>query len=67
MGASKSGAISLDDASSASATDAIISAIFWQPLFGGVMIGAEVDRMTSRFGESRVPKYGGLMAFPKKV
>jgi len=24
----------------------------------GVMIGAELGRVTSRFGESRVPKYG---------
>jgi hypothetical protein len=39
----------------------------WQPLSGGVMIGAEVGRMTSRFGECRVPKYGRLMAFPRKV
>jgi hypothetical protein len=30
------------------------------------MIGAEVGRMTSRFGESPAPKYGGLMAFPEK-
>ncbi|HUE16067.1 MAG TPA: hypothetical protein VMR25_17990 [Planctomycetaceae bacterium] len=41
-----------------------IAAIFWQPLSGGMMIGGEVGRMTSRFGESRDPKYGGLMAFP---
>jgi len=31
-----------------------------------IFIAAEAGRMTSRFGESPVPKYGGLMAFPKK-
>jgi hypothetical protein len=46
----------------ASATGAFIAAFIWQPLFGGVMIGAEVGRMTSRFGASRVPKYGRFMA-----
>jgi hypothetical protein len=39
----------------------VTAAFTWRPLAGGVMIGAEVDRMTSRVGESRVPKYGGLM------
>jgi hypothetical protein len=48
------------------ATSACIVAFSRQPLFGGVMIGAEVGRMTSRFGESPAPKYGGLMAFPEK-
>ena len=38
----------------------------WQPLSGGVMIGAEVGRMTSRVGESPAPKYGRLTAFPGK-
>jgi len=59
-----SGAISLDDAASASATGALIIAVSWQPLFCGVMIGSEVARMTSRVGESRVPKYGRSTAFP---
>jgi hypothetical protein len=31
------------------------------------MIGAEVGRMTSRFGESRDPKYGRLATFPKNA
>jgi hypothetical protein len=35
-------------------------------LSGGVLIGAEVGRMTSRFGDSRVPKYGGFSAFTYK-
>jgi hypothetical protein len=50
MGASVSGVVLLDDPSflAASATDAFIAACSWQPLFGGVMIGAEVGRMTSR-------------------
>jgi hypothetical protein len=30
------------------------------------MITAEVGRMTGRVGESRTPKYGGLMACPEK-
>jgi hypothetical protein len=29
------------------------------------MIAAELGRMTSRFGDSRVPKYGRLMVFPR--
>jgi hypothetical protein len=37
----------------------------WRLLFGGVMIGAELGRMTSRFGESRAPKYGPFSAFPE--
>jgi hypothetical protein len=49
----------------ASATDAFIAAFSWQPLFGGVMIAAELGRMTSRVGESRAPKYGGLMTIPE--
>ena len=40
----------------ASATGALIAAFSWQPLTSGVMIRAEVDRMTSRVGESPVPK-----------
>jgi hypothetical protein len=40
----------------ASETGALIAAIFWQPLSGGMMIGV---------GGSRVPKYGRLMACPK--
>ena len=47
------------------ATGVFIVAICWQPLAGGVMIGAEVGRTTNRFGESRVPRYGGLMVLPK--
>jgi hypothetical protein len=43
------------------ATGTFVAAFSWQPLFGGVTIGAEVGRMTSRFGESRVPKYGPLL------
>lgn len=42
----------------AAATGGFIAAFFWQPLSGGLMIGAEVGRMTSRVGESRDPKYG---------
>jgi len=30
------------------------------------MIGAEVGRMTIRFGESRVPKYGRFSKRPEK-
>ena len=33
----------------------------WRPLSGGVVIGAEVGRMSSRDGESRVPKYGRFL------
>jgi hypothetical protein len=60
MGASVSQAAPLGDAflPAASATGDFIAAFTWQPLFGGVMIEADVGRMTSRFGESRVPKYG---------
>jgi hypothetical protein len=47
--------------------DTFIAAFCWQPLSGGVMIGAEVGRMMSRFGEGRGPKYGGLMVFPKNI
>jgi hypothetical protein len=49
-----------------SAMGAFIAAFSWQPLSGGVMIGAEAGRVTSRVGESRVPKYGGLMACARK-
>jgi hypothetical protein len=66
MGASVSGVVFLDDASSAFATDAFLAPCSWQPLSGGVMIGAEVARMTSHVGGSRVPKYGGFLAVPKK-
>jgi len=54
----------LGDASlpAASATGAYVAAFCRQPLSGGVTIGAEVGRMTSRVGESRVPKYGGISA-----
>jgi hypothetical protein len=45
---------------------AFIAAFSWQPLSGGAMIGAEVGRRISRFGERRVPKYGPLMACPGK-
>jgi hypothetical protein len=64
MGARMSQAAPVGDASirAASATGAFIAAFSCRPLFGGVMIGAEVGRMTSRFGESRVPKYGGFSA-----
>jgi hypothetical protein len=41
---------------------AFIAAFSWQPLSGGAMIGAEVGRRISRFGERRVPKYGGISA-----
>jgi len=68
MGARVSQAAPVGDASIpvASATGAFIAAFCWQPLSGGVMIGAEVGRMTSRFGKRRVPKYGRLMACPRK-
>ena len=58
MGASVSQAALLGDASlpAGSATGAFIAAFSWQPLSGGVMIGAEVGRMMSRVGESRVPR-----------
>jgi hypothetical protein len=46
----------------ASVTGAFVAAFCWQLLSGGVMIAAEAGRMTSRFGERRVPKYGRLMA-----
>jgi hypothetical protein len=67
IGTSVSQAVPLGDASlrAASATGAFIAAFNWQPLSGGVMIGAAVGRMTSRFGESRGPKYGPLMALPE--
>jgi hypothetical protein len=57
MGTSVSQAASLGDASlgAASATGAFTAAFCWQTLLGGVMIWAEVGRMTSRVGESRVP------------
>jgi hypothetical protein len=37
---------------------AFVASFAWQPLSGGVMIGAKVGRMTSRFSESRAPKSG---------
>ncbi|HUE13890.1 MAG TPA: hypothetical protein VMR25_06990 [Planctomycetaceae bacterium] len=69
MGARVSQVVPVGDASipAASATGAFIAAFSWRLLFGGVLIGAEVGRITSRFGDSRVPKYGGLMAFPEKA
>ena len=45
---------------------AFIAAFCWQPLSGGVLIGAEAGRMTSRVGESLAPKYGGFSACPRK-
>jgi hypothetical protein len=48
------------------AADAFIAAFSWQPLSGGVMIAAEVGRITSRFGVSRVPKYGRFSKRPEK-
>jgi hypothetical protein len=68
MGASVSQAAPLGDTSlpAASATGTFIAAFTWQPLSGGVMIGAKVDRMTSRFGESRASIYGPLMGCPGK-
>jgi hypothetical protein len=59
MGTSVSGAAPLGDGP-------FIAAIFWRPLSGGMMIRVEAGRMTSRFGDSRVPKYGRLTAFPTK-
>jgi hypothetical protein len=55
MNARMSQAAPLGDASipAAFATDAFIAAFCWQPLSGGVLIGAEVGRITSRFGDSR--------------
>jgi hypothetical protein len=67
MGAPMPQAISLDDASSAPATDAFLAAFSWQPLSGEVIIVVEAGRMTSRFGERRVPKYGRFSACPRKV
>jgi len=69
MGARVSQAAPVGDASfpAASATGAFLAAFRWQRLSGGVMIGAEVGRMTSRFGESRDPKYGRLATFPKNA
>ncbi len=69
MGACVSQAAPLGDAflPAPSATDAFIAAFFWQPLSGWVMIAAEVGRMTSRFGESRVPKYGRFLAASKNA
>jgi hypothetical protein len=57
MGTRLSQAAPLGDVSflAESATGAFIAAFCWQTLLGGVMIGAEVGRMTSRVGESRVP------------
>jgi hypothetical protein len=58
MGTSVSQGAPLGDKSlpAASATDAFIAAFSWQPLSGGVMIAAEVGRITSGGGDSRVPK-----------
>jgi hypothetical protein len=68
MKASVSGVVPLGDPSfpAASATDAFIAAFSWQQLSGGVLIGAELGRITSRFGDSRVPKYGGFSVCPRK-
>jgi hypothetical protein len=65
MGSSVSGVVPLGDPSflAAPATGAFIAAFPWQPLSGGVMIGVELGRMTTRFGESRVPNYGRFVAF----
>ena len=51
----------------ASATDAFIAAFSWRLLSRGVMIGAEVGRMSSHVGDSDAPKDGPLMACPGKV
>jgi hypothetical protein len=58
MGTSVSQVVPVGDASlpAAFATGAFIAAFSWQPLSGGVMIGAEVGRRVSRFGDSCVPK-----------
>jgi hypothetical protein len=68
MSARVSRAVPLGTASfpAASATDAFIAAFSWQPLSGGVTIGAEVGRMTSRVGQSCVPKYGRFSPFTEK-
>ena len=69
MGTSVSQAAPLGDASlpAAAATGDFIAVLCWQQLSGGVMIAAEVGRRTSRFRESRVPKYGRLTAIPEKA
>ncbi len=69
MGTSVSEAAPFGDASlsAASAVGAFIAVLCWQLLSGKVMIGAEVGRIRSRFGDSRVRKYGHLMAFPEYV
>jgi hypothetical protein len=68
MGTSVSQAAPLGDASipATSATGACIAAFSWRLPSGWVMIRATVGRMTSHFGERRVPKYGGFSACPKK-
>jgi hypothetical protein len=68
MGTSVSQAAPLGDAffQAASATEAFIAEISWRPLFVGVLIGGRWPAMTSRFGDSRVPKYGGFSACPGK-
>ena len=43
------------------ATGAFIAAFSWQPLAGGVMIGAEVGRTKSRVDGGLAPKYGRLL------
>jgi hypothetical protein len=69
MGASVSGGVPLSDPSSpaTSTTDTFIAAFCWQPLLGGVMIGAEAGRMSSRVGASSAAKYGGFSPFTYKV
>jgi hypothetical protein len=69
MGASVSDAAPLGDASFGPCPrqGAFIAAFSWQPVYGGVMIGAGVSGMTSRVDESRPPKYGRLTAFPEIV
>lgn len=63
MGTCVSRAAPLGDASfpAASATGASIAAFSREAPSGGMMVGAEVGRMTSRPGGSRDPKYGRQM------
>ncbi len=44
-----------------------MAAFSLQLLIGGVISGPEVARMPSCPGESRDPKYGGLMALTQKA
>jgi hypothetical protein len=64
MGSSVSGVVRLGEPFFL--TSVLIAALSWQPLSGGVMIGPEMGRMTSRFGESCVSKYGGFSVRPRK-